>query len=287
MRRLFPDHDILEAASVVGRAIGEVSEAAVELVGRRLAGPLADAGLSELELALRMASLTDLMTPPMGLLLEATLRRHLEAAGAAAIVQAEREPGVDLGQAMLAIGFADLIGFTALSARRTPLEVSQLAAQLLHCAEETLPQHNARLVKTIGDAVMFTARDLGAACRAAIALRYEVKRQRDLPPLHVGIAFGPVLRAYADYFGGTVNIASRLCDAAAAGEVLVPEPGGRNDLRAAGFRLSRARELEMAGLQQRIRAVNVIDFSGSLKAPRQTRRAKTAVRASAAARRSS
>jgi adenylate cyclase len=70
---------------------------------------------------------------------------------------------------------------------------------------------------------MFTAPDLVTACAAAADL-LEVASRTDLPPLRVGIAYGPMLRAYADFFGRTVNVASRLCDIAPAGGILAASP---------------------------------------------------------------
>jgi class 3 adenylate cyclase len=54
-----------------------------------------------------------------------------------------------------------------------------------------------------------------------------VRAEPELPPLRVGAGHGPVLSAYADYFGRTVNIASRLCAVAGPAEVLlhVDAPG--------------------------------------------------------------
>ena len=97
-----------------------------------------------------------------------------------------------------------------------------MAQSLMRAAEGVFPEHGARIVKGIGDAVMFTAPDLVSACAASAAL-IRAASKADLP-LRIGIAYGPMLRAYADYFGRTVNIASRLSDDARAGEILALKP---------------------------------------------------------------
>lgn len=215
--------DIAEATSVVGRAMHEVAEAILELFRRRIAIPFAEAGGGELEMMLRLATLIDITVPTMGPLLELTLRRQLEAsARAETILRYEAATGALAGQVDLAVGFADIVGFTAASSRLNALEVSRMAQSLMHAAEGVFPEHGARIVKGIGDAVMFTAPDLVSACAAAAAL-IRAASKSDLP-LRVGIAYGPMLRAYADYFGRTVNIASRLSDDARAGEILALKP---------------------------------------------------------------
>jgi adenylate cyclase len=224
LRSVYSDDDIIEVASVLGRATHEIAEAALELFRRRFAVPFVDAGASELEMMLRLASLVDLTVPTTGPVLELVLRRQLEAsARSETIAQLERQGTALDGQVEQAVGFADLVGFTALSARLTALEVSQMAERLFHTAEEAFQPLGVRIVKSIGDAVMFVAADVVTAGRAAADL-IEAAAATDLPPLRVGIAYGPMLRAYADFFGRTVNIASRLTEAAPPGGIYVLKP---------------------------------------------------------------
>jgi adenylate cyclase len=224
MRSTYSDEDLIEATSVVGRAMHEVAEAVLELFRRRIAVPFAEAGGGELEIMLRLETAIDITVPTMAPLLELALRRQLEATSRAeTILRFEAATGAVGGQVHMAVGFADIVGFTAASSRLSALEVSQMAETLLKCAEVALPQSGARMVKSIGDAVMFVAPDLPSACAAAASL-LQAADQSGLPPLRVGVAFGPMLRAYADYFGRTVNIASRLSDVAPAGEILALRP---------------------------------------------------------------
>ena len=217
LRAVYSDDDLVEVTSVVGRAMHEIADAYLELFRRRFARPFAEAGASELELMLRLATVIELTVPTTGPLLEMVLRRQLESAALAeTIVEVEQQAGALDGQVEQAVGFADIVGFTRASASLSALEVSQMAEKLLHCAEEAFPPHNTRIVKSIGDAVMFTAPDLVGAAAAAADL-VEVAERAKLPPLRVGIAYGPMLRAYADFFGRTVNIASRLSDVAPRG----------------------------------------------------------------------
>ena len=260
LQSVFTLDDLIEAGSVTGRALAEMSAAFVELFHRRLTAPFLEAGASELEVSLRLAATSELLLQPLMPTLEAGLRRHLEAATRAeAALSLERTPGLASGERELSVAFADLVGFTSVSEALTPLEVGHLVARMLRIAEATLTRHDARLVKSIGDAVMFTAADPITCCRAAIDLIDEAGRDGILPPMRGGVAHGPVMRAYADYFGRTVNIASRLCDAAGPGEVLLfvpPETIHQDDWHESGLEL-KPRRLDLKGVSERLPVARV------------------------------
>ena len=82
--------------------------------------------------------------------------------------------------------------------------------------------HGGKPVKWLGDGVMFHFRDPGPGVLAALEM-VEGAREVDLPPAHVGLHAGPVLFQEGDYFGRTVNVASRIADYARQGEVLVSQ----------------------------------------------------------------
>ena len=261
LRSVFTEEDLVEAASVVGRAMAEVSAASVELFRRRVTSAFVDAGMGELEVALRMAAMSELLIPPLEPVLEVAFRRHLQAAvqsEAALSLEEAQTPGTDVMQ--LTVGFADLVGFTTLSEQMSPLELGEVASRLLRCTEAAFSPHGARVVKSIGDAVMFTTREPVAGCRAAADLLKAAADDGSLPPVRVGLAHGPVMRAYADYFGRTVNIGSRLCDAAAPGEILFhapPDTVTDEMWRAAGLVAGPARRLTLKGIAGRIEALRI------------------------------
>jgi len=258
MRSVFTEDDLVEAASVVGRAMAEVSAASTELFRRRLTAPYLEAGASELETSLRLAAVTDLLVPTLGPMLEVVLRRHLAvAARAEAALQIEQTGDAAASQRQLTVCFADLVGFTSASEKLTPLEVGMLASRLLRCAEQTVVPQGGRIVKSIGDAVMFTARDPLSGARMALGL-IDAAAAAELPPVRAGAAHGPVLRAYADFFGRTVNIAARLCDVATAGEVLVYSPEVDDAaLQAGGLQVHRGRPRKLRGIDGALPVLHV------------------------------
>jgi adenylate cyclase len=171
----------------------------------------------------------------------------------------------------LAVAFADLVGFTEASDYLSALEVGEVANSFMRCAEDTLPDHGARIVKGIGDAVMFTAPDPVTASASAHALLRAAARDQKLPPVRVGVAHGPVLRRAADYFGRTVNLASRLSAAAHPGSVLVAEPEkppSADAWKKAGLRVARRRKISVKGLAQRVSVLEVVGTSANGARPR-------------------
>jgi class 3 adenylate cyclase len=69
---------------------------------------------------------------------------------------------------------------------------------------------------------MFRFQDPSGAVISALDLVEDIPAA-GLPPAHVGVAAGPVFRQGGDYYGRTVNLASRISDHAVAGQVLVNE----------------------------------------------------------------
>lgn len=222
LRTIFTDEDMAEAASVMGRAMSEVATSLIELFRRRLADPLLEAGGTQTDVVIRLAAMRDVLGPTVTPLLEVALERHLDSAIRSELslrMEELLEPGT--GHRVLAVGFVDLVGFTAASEQLSAGEVRNLAQRLHRVTDSCVADNGGRVVKGIGDAVMFTLPGLQSAARAAVQVVQKVEADAMLPPVRVGLAHGPVLPGYADYFGRTVNLASRLCSVAQPGEVLL------------------------------------------------------------------
>ena len=121
-----------------------------------------------------------------------------------------------------AICFLDLSGYTRLTEERGDAAAADLAARLGRLVQRTSGQHGGKPIKWLGDGVMFHFRDPGPGVVAALEM-VEGARDAALPPAHVGLHSGPVLFQEGDYYGRTVNIASRIADYARQGEVLVSD----------------------------------------------------------------
>jgi class 3 adenylate cyclase len=121
-----------------------------------------------------------------------------------------------------AMCFLDITGYTRLTAQRGDSAAAELADQLRRMVQRTSTQHGGRPVKWLGDGVMFHFRDPGPGVLAALEMAAAME-PAGLPPAHVGLHAGPVLFQDGDYYGQTVNIASRIAEYARPGEVLVSQ----------------------------------------------------------------
>lgn len=121
----------------------------------------------------------------------------------------------------VAVGFVDLVGFTPLSSTLAPEDLSRLVGEFESQAFDLATEAGARIVKHIGDEIMFTSVDPAAACELALALRDQVEATDTRP--RGGMALGDVITRHGDYYGPVVNLASRLTQEAVPGEILVSE----------------------------------------------------------------
>ena len=119
----------------------------------------------------------------------------------------------------LAVVFADLDGFTALTEVHGDLDAAEVATGFADLARGAL-EPGARLVKTLGDAVMITAKDVDEALQTALNVVAAVDRVDDYPTVSAGVHAGPVVERAGDVFGATVNLAARVAAHAAPGQVL-------------------------------------------------------------------
>ena len=116
--------------------------------------------------------------------------------------------------------FLDLVGYTRLTEERGDAAAAALAESLAVLVDRSARAHGGVPVKWLGDGVMLYFRDPPRAVEAALGMVRRVP-EAGLPPAHVGVAAGPVVVQGGDYFGRTVNLASRVAAHAQAGQVLV------------------------------------------------------------------
>ncbi|NNE72379.1 MAG: adenylate/guanylate cyclase domain-containing protein [Acidimicrobiales bacterium] len=236
---MFTEAETLGFLRVLGRSFARVGEAGVSLFLTDIESPhLARQG-NELELAEKVYNAIGLLDE-LGAVLDPLLRRHVLQA-----IQRSRLATIDQVERLryrYAIGFVDLVGFTPISHDLSPVELGNFIRNFEGQAHDAVTEVGARLVKLIGDEVMFVAPDPEAAYQAAKALMtaFHTPDGEVLPC--GGLAYGEVLVRGGDYYGEIVNLASRLVDEAVPLELLVTdefaaaakttfEPAGRRMLK--------------------------------------------------------
>jgi adenylate cyclase len=118
------------------------------------------------------------------------------------------------------VGFADLSGFTALTQRLTPVELSDLLIEFAGTVSDVVHTDGGRVVKFIGDEVMWVTSTPELLLKVAVDLVEHPQAREAGLQVRAGLGFGPVLAIGGDYFGTPVNLAARLVAAALPGQIL-------------------------------------------------------------------
>jgi adenylate cyclase len=231
----------VQQARVIGQALARVADAQVgatlDDASARLGDDAGDGGASGE--ALRAI---ERQLPIFEHFVVHAWRRHLVAAA----LRLAATPAV--GEHPLVVGFADLAGFTALSSSLDAAELAATVDRFEAVAYDHILGGGGRVVKTIGDEVMFAADTAPAAARIALDLVEAYASDPALPNARIGLAYGPVLPWEGDLYGPTVNLASRLVNFARPGTVLLDDALGAALDGAAAIALRRLRPVKLKGL---------------------------------------
>jgi adenylate cyclase len=204
----------LDALLVMARAMGQgmarLAEAHIDV----LRGVTADLGADE---ALStMTSRADVVLPKLDALVLFVWRRQFAAAVHRTLASTLQD-----GMPVLAIGFLDLVDFTRSTRRWDAAQLEQTLERFERDTALRVAAVGGRVVKTLGDGVLFTTDAAQTAVRVALDTVAAHDADEELPAVRGGVALGPVLVRLGDVFGEPVNIASRLSEQARAGSVLV------------------------------------------------------------------
>jgi len=207
---------MLEVGRVVARGLAQTADA----LGDLFRESFIKGGVSEEELGMRNAEAArewiPKFTPLLGYLLKQHMRERLRHQ---AVSHAMLEAGQVPGARDIAVSFADMVAFTWLGEAMGPEEVGTIAGRLGELASECA-RPPVRLVKTIGDAAMLAAPDAEALLASTLDLVAKVDELEHFPRLRAGAAYGPALNRSGDWYGRTVNLASRVTDQADPGTVV-------------------------------------------------------------------
>lgn len=121
------------------------------------------------------------------------------------------------------VGFADLVSYTTLSRRMNEQTLADLVQTFEQRCAEVVAVGGGRIIKTIGDEVMFLTETPEAAARISLALSKLIKEDPHLPDARVAFVWGRILPKLGDIYGSTVNLASRLVAVANPGDVITDD----------------------------------------------------------------
>ena len=201
---------------VIGSSMARVASALIDAVSARADAVVRAGGDVQAAVALEpLADEASSFLPRFPAVLEQVWRRHLQAAARRRILRSEGD------DAAVVVGFADLVGFTALAQQVSDQELAEVVDQFERLAYDVVVAGGGRVLKMIGDEVMFLVEDPVAAAEIALGLADASRDAAELSDVRVGLALGPVLEREGDAYGATVNLASRITAIAYPGTVVV------------------------------------------------------------------
>lgn len=117
--------------------------------------------------------------------------------------------------------FADLVGFTAFTERVGDEEAADVAVAFQSATACLAGHFGCEVVKSLGDAVMIHGEDAARVVGLALCTASDLAQAGWCPQLRMGVHSGTAVRRGSDWYGSTVNLAARMAEEAAAGEILL------------------------------------------------------------------
>jgi len=165
-----------------------------------------------------MRLVEDFSVPFESLLLYAW-RRHL--AAAVARIEALGADEADLHTSQVTVGFADIVGFTALSNQISQDRIGDIVEIFESRCADVVAGQRGRIIKSIGDSVLFVNSEVIGAYDTAEGIINVIGRDPRMPDVRVGLASGSVVMKLGDVFGPPVNMAARLTAVARRNRIII------------------------------------------------------------------
>jgi adenylate cyclase len=206
-----PIDSLVEASRVFGEAAAHAAAAAGTLANTAIPRE----GDTEYDYARRLGIATRELTPYAAELLGVMYMLHnRENIRQEIVVAEELVAGRRSDLHEVTVGFCDVVGFTRLGEGIAAADLGRIATRVAALGAEAA-EPPVRLVKTIGDAVMFVAPEPAPLLDAVLGLMESAEREGEqFPALHAGAAHGQALRRWGDFYGDPVNMAARLTERA-------------------------------------------------------------------------
>lgn len=201
--------DAVELVRGVGQTTARLSEWQIEALGRTMLerGVVANPNAITPDEVGALMRETKVVLPVLQRLMIYAWRRQLATSVARS---AGGSSDIEATTGHLTVAFADIVGFTRISRELPDDELAALIEAFDRMSADIVAAAGARLIKTLGDEIMFVAGEAESVAQAAMALHAARSHEREAPRLRIGIATGSVITRMGDVFGTTVNRASRL-----------------------------------------------------------------------------
>jgi adenylate cyclase len=253
-RALFGEDAVMQLTRVIGSSLAKIADAVVSAFLVNIEVPIVARDPAGLAVAQANVAATALL-PGLSRAMDILLRRHI-LAGRRSLRALQETGAAGFEVQDLAVGFVDLVESTALTQQLAVGELGRALSEFETRVADAVVERRGRVVKLIGDEVMFVAPGVVVACEIALDVAEALSSHPVLPPVRAGIAAGEVLTRDGDYFGPVVNLAARLVKAAEPGTVAVPGTA-QEVLEAAGFRCETAGMHVLKGIEAAVSLVAV------------------------------
>jgi adenylate cyclase len=212
---IFGIESSLALARTTGGSMARLADGAIANARSSLEAPMRTEGGTSVDIARAFSAVAATVVPRLYPMFETVHRHHL--VDTARRYSLWGTAPTEESTTAAVVGFADLVGYTALSQHLSTVELDTLVVNFEERALAAIGRPGARMVKLIGDEVMFVAGSVADAIEIARMLVHDP----ELPPLRVGLASGEIVVREGDIFGPVVNLAARIVTLAEPGGVLV------------------------------------------------------------------
>jgi adenylate cyclase len=245
---LVDEEMVLRLSRAVGQTMGRLASWLGDVWLQRFSEQLPPDEPVTTDAVIAALQATEELRPAFERLLMHGWRRQLSAAGmraATATATATADPAA--GVALLAAGFADIVAFTRMSRTMEGQELADFVERFETTVTGVVAEEGGRVIKTLGDEVLFVAEDPAAAAEIGLRICGLAGADPDFPQVRVGLAYGEIISRLGDVFGTPVNLAARLTSTAHPGTVLC-DTGLTSALPPGAYDVSSLRPRTLQGL---------------------------------------
>jgi class 3 adenylate cyclase len=252
---LVDSEGVLQLVRTMGEAVSRIAEAEVALMRSNIEAPLVPT-TRYVDIARTYVQVANELFPRLANAIDSLHRHHIVAISRR--YTDVNAPTTSLNVVQLAIGFADLAGYTGMWQEQSADDLARMLDRFESITGNVIATAGANVVKRIGDAVMFVTNAPGIACALALDL-LESCAAVGLPKLRVGVAFGDVMVRQGDFYGAPVNLAARLVSTAEAGTALADNVLQQRLARVrGGYAFLAAGKFNLAGFTEPVEAFQLL-----------------------------